>query len=85
MKAVFENRNVKIDDIPFLKRTSIWNAMTNNFVYTCAAGSREGVVVQRRGICILAYYEVVNGFVDLFGSDAYFYHGVSQIKSLSTY
>lgn len=57
--------------------------MANDFVNTRAAGSREIVVVQGRGVSVLADNEIMNCFIYLFSGHARLYHRVSEIKCLS--
>ena len=83
MEPILVNRDVEVHDIALFKWSCIWNAVTNYFVDTRAAGSREVVVVQWRGVSVLTDNEVMNCLIYLFSGHTRLYHRVSEIKCLS--
>lgn len=83
MEPILVNRDVEVHDVALFKWSCIWNAVANDFVDTRAAGSREVVVVQRRGVSVLTDNEVMNCLIYLFSGHARLYQRVSKIKCLS--
>jgi len=83
MKPIMHHANVDVQNIPILQLVKIRNPVANDLVDRGTAGSREIVVVERRGVAVTFHAGFVDDAVDFKGCDADFCGFLGFIQDFS--
>ena len=79
MKSILIDSDIQIDDITILQRTVVRYPVTDDLIDRSTQRLREFVVIQRRGIGVVLYYEVVNHLVDIVRRHSCLHHRMTDI------
>ena len=75
--------DINVYDISLLKRSSIWDSVTNDFVDWGATTSWELIIVQGRWVSVVRYEVLVNNFINFFGGNTWGNKSMSSIDCSS--
>lgn len=84
MESILVHRNVHIENIAFLQRSSIGDSVADDLIDRSAARAREVIVIKGRRVRALRNDVLVNCLVDLLGCDSNLDFGVSDVERFTS-
>lgn len=84
MESILVHRNVHIENIAFLQRSSIGDSVADDLIDRSAARAREVIVIKGRRVRALRNDVLVNCLVDLLGCDSYLDFRVSDVERFTS-